>query len=69
MIIPDHTLKKYANKTLQAKLGGAYHLLPPEVVDAMYEASGSDADFVKNHERLLVLIETAHIGLSWMKEN
>lgn len=69
MIIPDHILKKYANKTLQANLGGAYHLLPPEVVDAMYEASGSDSDFDKNHEHLLELIETAHIGLSWMKEN
>lgn len=69
MIIPDHILKKYANKTLQANLGGAYHLLPPEVVTAMYEASGSDSDFDKNSDRVFELIETAHLGLSWTKEN
>lgn len=70
MMIPDHVLKKYAqqvaNKCLHRILS---YDIPEEVWRILVETSGNDADLGTNLDRLIELLETAHVGLSWTKEN
>ena len=69
MKIPDHVLKKYAQQTANQVLAHLdFYNVPGAVRDAIWDAVG-EAEFDENYDRLLELLETAHVGLSWTKES
>lgn len=71
MKIPDHVLKKYAQQTADQVLTSLdFYNVPNSIRDALWDEAGDDAQvFDENYDRLIELLETAHVGLSWTKEN
>lgn len=70
MKIPDHVLKKYAQQTANQVLTRLdFYNVPETIRDAIWEAVGGGAEFDENYDRLIELLETAHVGLSWTKES
>ena len=68
MNIPDHVLKKYAQQTANQVLAHLdYYNVPGAGRDSIWDAVG-EAEFDENYDRLIELLETAHVGLSWTKD-
>ena len=69
MKIPDHVLKKYAPQTANQVLTRLdFYNVPEAVRDAIWEAVDGGAEFDENYDRLIELLETAHVELFWTNE-
>lgn len=70
MKIPDHVLKKYAQQVADETMYGLdWYNVPFEVRDSLMEASDGGTEYDENYDRLIELLDTAHVGLSWTKGN